>query len=81
MKTGTLTPFCPQVEQKGSCEDYLSLIYLSIDAVTEGLLLSEPRDCDAILTRVAEQLKGLTVKKSQQPHAFLYRSLCYPLQM
>lgn len=29
-----------QVEQKASCDDYLSLIYLSIDAVTEGLLLS-----------------------------------------
>lgn len=42
MTTGTV--FCPQVEQKGSCEDFLSLIYLSIDAVTEGLILSEPRD-------------------------------------
>lgn len=53
MKTGTV--FCPQVEQKGSCEDYLSLIYLSIDAVTEGLLLSEPRGCDVIVTMVFKQ--------------------------
>lgn len=30
-----------QVEQKASCDDYLSLIDLSIDAVTEGLLSSE----------------------------------------
>lgn len=30
--------FCLQVEQKASCDDYLSLIYLSIDAVTEGML-------------------------------------------
>lgn len=30
-----------QLEQKASCDDYLSLIYLSIDAVTEGMLLSE----------------------------------------
>lgn len=27
-----------QVEQKASCDDYLSLIYLSIDAVTDGSL-------------------------------------------
>lgn len=41
------------VEQKGSCDDYLSLIYLSIDAVTEGicsattpfLLLGDVLDC------------------------------------
>ncbi|XP_070775116.1 THO complex subunit 1 isoform X1 [Enoplosus armatus] len=41
------------VEQKASCDDYLSLIYLSIDAVTEGicsattpfLLLGDVLDC------------------------------------
>ncbi|KAM9349272.1 THO complex subunit 1 [Symphorus nematophorus] len=41
------------VEQKGSCDDYLSLIYLSIDAVTEGIcsattpfvLLGDVLDC------------------------------------
>uniref|UniRef100_A0A665U624 Death domain-containing protein n=1 Tax=Echeneis naucrates TaxID=173247 RepID=A0A665U624_ECHNA len=42
-----------QIEQKSSCDDYLSLIYLSIDAVTEGicsattpfLLLGDVLDC------------------------------------
>lgn len=29
---------CVQVEQKVNCDEYLSLIYLSIDAVTEGML-------------------------------------------
>ncbi|XP_029381048.1 THO complex subunit 1 isoform X1 [Echeneis naucrates] len=41
------------IEQKSSCDDYLSLIYLSIDAVTEGicsattpfLLLGDVLDC------------------------------------
>ncbi|KAG7229262.1 hypothetical protein INR49_012920 [Caranx melampygus] len=41
------------IEQKASCDDYLSLIYLSIDAVTEGicsattpfLLLGDVLDC------------------------------------
>uniref|UniRef100_A0A3Q1B4C4 Death domain-containing protein n=1 Tax=Amphiprion ocellaris TaxID=80972 RepID=A0A3Q1B4C4_AMPOC len=48
-----LRVFCLQVEQKPSCDDYLSLIYLSIDAVTEGIcsattpfvLLGDVLDC------------------------------------
>lgn len=37
-----------QVEQKASCDDYLSLIYLSIDAVTDGSLpLTLKVPCDA----------------------------------
>ncbi|XP_034559576.1 THO complex subunit 1 [Notolabrus celidotus] len=58
------------VEQKASCDDYLSLIYLSIDAVTEGIcsattpfvLLGDVLDClpldqcDKIFTFVEENV-------------------------
>ncbi len=41
MEGWTWMCFCLQVEQKASCDDYLSLIYLSIDAVTEGVFLRQ----------------------------------------